>query len=137
VTAFCPACFQEMSPTEAVCPDCGAAVEDWARTHSYGERLIRALSHPLAEARMRAILALGSRGEPSAAMPLARCALATPADVVQGLEVVRSIERLPACAERTRALERLRRHPASAVRRRVARVAAPGMGPTAGGSEKR
>jgi hypothetical protein len=45
---------------------------------------------------MAAIISLGNRCEPLTAVPLAECALAHPIDVVQALETVRSVSKLPA-----------------------------------------
>lgn len=66
---------------------------------------------------MGAILTLGNRGEVQAALPLAQCALAYPIDVVQSLEIVRSLRKLPNSPERAAALALLLHHPARAVRR--------------------
>lgn len=79
---------------------------------------------------MGAILSLGRRADPTAATALTQCALAYPSDVVQALEIVRSLSRLAAGAERTAALEHLaEHHPAHAVR--VAATAACGGDPVA------
>lgn len=118
---FCQWCCAPI-PADAVaqpCPRCGAVAAEWDATHSYTERLIQALCHPNAEARMGSIISLGNRGDPRAALPLARCALAHPSDVVQGIEIVRSLRKLPAGPEHAAALHLLLRHPARAVRRAV------------------
>ena len=90
---ICPACFR-LIPAEAhACPACGADLDRlWAR--DYRDKLLAALAHPLAEVRMRAILALGLRGEASAAQSLVDCALRHPVDVVEGLAVVAALVRL-------------------------------------------
>jgi HEAT repeat protein len=124
MTFFCPACFHEIPEGTGGCPHCGASIGDWDRRYSYGERLIQALDHPLAEVRMAAIIALGKRRDAAAAEPLARCAQRHPADVVEGLEIVRSVANLTPGRERSRALRRLRRYPARAVRREAARLLA-------------
>lgn len=118
----CPNCFAELAPDVNVCPACGTDSTAWEATHTYEERLIHALGHPLSETRMASIISLGNRGDPAAAMPLAHCALAYPDDVVQNLEIVRSIDEMPAGPGRERALDSLRQHPARPIRRAVAGV---------------
>lgn len=113
---FCPHCFSELGPGQATCPVCGADVQTWLREHSDTERLIQALQHPDAAARLAATTSLGNRRAVEAAQPLAESALAHPEDVVQGLEAVVSLARLPHGPERDQALDRLEEHPAEAVR---------------------
>jgi len=120
---FCPECFLPI-PADACaqpCPRCGTVASEWEATHSYTERLIHALRHPNPEVRMGAILTLGNRGEARAALPLAQCALAHPTDVVQGLEIVRSLRKLPNSLDRVAALALLLDHPARAIRRAATR----------------
>jgi hypothetical protein len=119
---YCPRCFAEVEETEAPCPRCGAAASEWTAAHSLQERLVHALSHPLREVRMMAIITLGNRGDPRSAAPLARCAFDHPTDLVQGLEILRSIAKLPRSKERTQALHRLSRHPAHAIRAEAERL---------------
>jgi hypothetical protein len=64
---------------------------------------------------MRAILALGLRGEENAADALVDCALRHPIDVVEGLAVVKALTRLGA-AGRQALLKLAERDPAHAVR---------------------
>lgn len=72
---------------------------------------------------MGAIISLGLRGEPRAALPLAECAQRHPADVVQGLQIVKSLGQLAESPERTQALTALARtHPARAVRAAAAQL---------------
>ncbi len=111
---WCPFCFAEMDAALAKCPQCGAEVADRLRL-SYQDRLLHALGHPLSETRMAAIIALGLRGEVSAALPLADCALAFPVDLIQGLQIVQALAGLPAGTERSQALHRLCQHPGHAV----------------------
>ncbi len=122
---YCPACFAEISfaDRDKTCTVCGTVAAEWERTHSYTERLFYALTHPLSEVRMAAIISLGNRREPLAAVPLAECALAHPIDVVQALEIVRSVRKLPVGPERATALTLLAQHPARAVREAVAALA--------------
>ncbi len=87
------------------------------RERDYREALLHALHHPLAEVRMRAIIALGLRGELETADALAEFALRHPTDVVQGLEIVHSLSCVRDTATRQRTLSSLAlRHPAHAVR---------------------
>jgi hypothetical protein len=72
------------------CPHCGASLEEW-RHRSYAEKLIAALHHPLADVRMRVIIALGLQRENRAEQALIECALRHPIDVVEGLEIVNSL----------------------------------------------
>jgi hypothetical protein len=82
----------------------------------YREKLLGALNHPLAEVRMRAIIALGMRGESEGADALVQCALRHPTDLVEGLEIVRILARLRAPEVRSELLvELVRRHPAHTV----------------------
>ncbi len=114
--AFCMHCFSMMPRAATVCPVCGqAAVALTAR--SYREKLVAALRHPLAEVRMRAIIALGLRREEEAASDLAECALRHPQDMIEGLEIVKSLNTLPGGQPRYQALQDLcERHPATVVR---------------------
>ena len=66
---------------------------------------------------MRAVIALGLRRDPETARDLVECALRHPRDVVEALEIVKSLEMLPAGQSRDEALHDLReRHPAPVVR---------------------
>lgn len=114
---FCMECFSLIPGEARSCPACGRAIADSGQ-RSYQEKLVRALHHPLGEVRMRAILALGLLGNPGAAQPLAECALRHPIGIIEGLEVVASLQRLCCGPEPLEALEKLSRcHPAAAVRR--------------------
>ena len=115
LTWFCPECHAEVGAQDTRCPHCGADFDAWA-ARPYGERLILTLQHPLSEARMSAIIALGKRGDSAAAPALAACALAHPSDVVQALEILRALARMPANAQREAARSALLTHPAHAVR---------------------
>ena len=64
---FCLTCFSTMPPDGQTCPACGQGVAA-ASARDYRKKLTRALQHPLADVRMRAIIALGLRGEASAAI---------------------------------------------------------------------
>jgi HEAT repeat protein len=97
-----------------VCPDCGADIAALS-ARDYADKLIAALHQPLADVRMRVIIALGWRGEARAAQPLLELTLRHPVDVVEGLAVVESLKKLG--TEGRIALSDLaQRHPAHAVR---------------------
>jgi len=90
---YCLNCFS-MIPAEAeTCPMCGEGIASLS-AQSYREKLLHGLDHPLSEVRMRAIIALGWRGEGRAAQPLLELALQHPVDVVEGLAVVESLARM-------------------------------------------
>ncbi len=120
---YCPVCFAEIDPEEQhdPCRVCGTVPAVWQQ-RPYTERLIHALRHPVSEVRMSAIISLGNRREPQAAIPLAECALAHPVDVVQALAIVAALCNIQPSPERNRALELLASHPARAVRRAIAQV---------------
>jgi HEAT repeat protein len=111
---FCLACFRRVPAESLCCPACGADLAALS-ARGYRENLLHALEHPLAEVRMRAIIACGWRGEACAAQPLYELALRHPVDVVEGLAVVASLRRLG--AEGRAMLDELAEvHPAHAVR---------------------
>ncbi len=120
---FCLVCFAGMAADErdAPCRVCGARIEEWKR-RDYTERLIHALRHPNPEVRIGAIVSLGNRRDPRAALPLAECALTHPVDVVQALAIVRALRIIPSTPERDTALDMRAAHPARAVRRAVSHL---------------
>jgi hypothetical protein len=69
---------------------------------------------------MGAIISLGNQGNEGAAVPLATCALEHPHDIVQNLEIVHSLEKIPDCAQRRSAVRLLESHPSHMIRARVA-----------------
>lgn len=119
---FCPACFAPLIQEAEVCPACGARMAVLSG-RDYREKLVHALRHPLADVRMRAIIALGLRGEPETAEALVECALHYPTDVVAGQEIVRSLARMKSAGVRQAALATLKvRHSARVVRKAAKRV---------------
>ena len=119
---FCPGCFAPLIQEAVVCPACGARMVDLTG-RDYREKLVHALRHPLADVRMRAIIALGLRGEPETADALVECALRYPTDVVAGQEIVRSLARMKSAGVRQIALATLKvRHSARVVRKAAKRV---------------
>lgn len=119
---YCPSCFAEVQDRAPSCPRCGIVASEWTAKHPLLERLLHALGHPLPETRMMAIITLGNRADPRSAEPLARCAFDHPTDIVQGLEILGSIAKLPRTAERERAITLLTRHPAHAIRAEASRL---------------
>ncbi|MBU2762233.1 HEAT repeat domain-containing protein [Acidithiobacillus caldus] len=113
---YCPLCYAEIPIGSQSCPACGRDIEAWERDTPYFDRLIWALRNPHPEVRMGAILSLQNHQRDAAAVPLARCALAAPIDVIQGLAVVQAITRLPAGEQQRQALTLLNEHPAHSVR---------------------
>lgn len=112
---YCAACFTLFDATQTHCPHCGALAQTFSE-RDYQQKLLHALDHPLAEVRMRAIIALGLRAEAQASEALIQCALRWPADVVQGLQIVASLASIARVTGQRSALERLaREHPAHAV----------------------
>ncbi len=119
---FCLSCFMPLSQEADACPVCGASMAELSGRH-YQEKLVHALLHPLADIRMRSIIALGWRAEPETADALVACALRHPIDVVQNLEILRSLDRMKDETIRKTALSTLQaRHPAHAVRESAARM---------------
>ncbi len=114
---YCPVCFKEIPPEDCVCPFCKIDIPVWTRSTPYTSRLIHALNNPHSEVRMGSILSLGERGDLEAARALVDCALRWPTDVVQGLEIVRAVGRLPDSPERKDALNRLFFHSSRPVRK--------------------
>ncbi len=113
---FCLNCFSTISAIEEICPECNAPVAAMS-VREYKEKLVRALEHPLADIRMRVIIALGMRGDPEVAQKLTDCALRHPADIVESLQIVTSLRKMKPGTSRHKALETLgKQHPAAVVR---------------------
>jgi len=113
---FCPKCFRMMSIEQEICSACKAPVAAMS-AREYTEKLIGALEHPLADVRMRVIIAMGMRGDAEFARRLADCALRHPIDVIEGLEVVTRLRKMQQGESRQKALQTLvKGHPAAVVR---------------------
>ena len=120
--AYCPACFALVDAEARACPVCGRDLTR-LRVRAYRGKLLAALNHPLAGVRLRAIIALGWRGESATAQALARCVLRHPVDVVEGLQVLENLRGIQDAAARRRVLGMLaERRPARAVRRQAAEL---------------
>ncbi len=68
---------------------------------------------------MGAIISLGNKKCQEAAIPLAKCALEYPNDIVQNLEILRSIDSLLDHEPRRAALQLLKSHPSSIIRKQI------------------
>lgn len=111
---FCPSCFAKLDAEADACPECGARMEGLS-ARDYRDKLLCALHHPLAEVRMRAIIALGLRAEPETAEALVACAFRHPTDVTAGLEIIARLRTWPEGPLRDGALRALSRHPSRLV----------------------
>ncbi|NJP06762.1 MAG: HEAT repeat domain-containing protein [Chloroflexaceae bacterium] len=118
---YCPSCFVKIPREERQrpCPSCGTDAGQWQHQHTFVERMIHALQHPNPETRMMSIITLGNRRQVEAILPLTECAMGVSSDVIQSLQIVKSLIDMPECTEKTTALHMLTDHRASAVRRRV------------------
>lgn len=130
MNTFCPACFATLPYGVERCTACGADL----RQHdalSYSRRLVHALRHPLADVRLRVIVALGLKREVRAARALALTALRHPTDVIADLAIVGSLARMRDQARAWHALECLARgHPSRLIREAAGEVCARGKPPT-------
>lgn len=115
-TFFCPSCFAEIDAARSTCTQCSADVQA-GRDRAYPQRLLHALKHPLSDIRMTAIEALAKLQPECAAMAFADCALEHPRDPVQGVAILRALERLPRNPAWAAAVSRLVDHPAAVVGR--------------------
>jgi hypothetical protein len=122
VQFFCPKCFVGVPSEQRVCPACGVDINTWSQDHSYTRRLIHALDHPISEVRMAAVISLGNQGDSAASLPLVRCALKHPTDIILAMEIRNALKKLPIGAERDEAIAILKTHPARAVRESAGRI---------------
>lgn len=119
---YCGQCFAMYPTGDACCLRCGAPTAALS-FRDYQEKLVHALEHPLADVRMRAIIALGLRGESKAVQALVDCALRHPTDVTEGLQIVHSLQAMLAGTGDLSSLERLtREHPGHAIQLAALRV---------------
>jgi hypothetical protein len=113
---FCANCFSMIPLDTETCPNCKKQIAVLSE-RDYGRKLVHALRHPLADIRMRAIIALGLRGDAHIARELVACALRHPTDVIEALEIVKSLSIMNPSDAKDTALGELRdKHPAAAVR---------------------
>jgi hypothetical protein len=120
---YCGECFALFDAAGGVCPHCGAVASRLSE-RDYDEKLLHALHHPLADVRLRAVIALGRRGRAETAPMLVDCALRHPTDVVEGLEIIDCLARIARRhAATVGALGHLaEEHPAGIVRKAAARI---------------
>ena len=71
---------------------------------------------------MAAVISLGNRGDATASLPLVRCALKHPTDIVLAMEITNALKKLPIGPERAKAITLLKTHPAHAVRQAAGRI---------------
>lgn len=115
-SGYCPRCFASLAWEEEYCPHCHSDLTVWSR-QSFPSRLIHALQHPLADVRIRAIIALGMLHLDEAAPALVACALHYPTDVTEGLAIVNALAQLiPETVGRAGLKQLASEHPAHAVR---------------------
>ena len=87
---FCPFCFTLIADGADPCPSCGKPFEA-SRRRSFPQRLVKALGHPLGAVRLRAITALGCRGDREAVDALVALTHAQPLDVPQAQAVAQAL----------------------------------------------
>lgn len=98
----------------SVCPVCSVVISDIS-DRDFREKLLHALDHPLDDVRMRAIIALGLRGEEETALPMAECAFRHPMNIEEGLEVIERLSDFTPSPDVLLALRMLSDHKAHAV----------------------
>ncbi|MGH8371586.1 MAG: HEAT repeat domain-containing protein [Gammaproteobacteria bacterium] len=115
-TEFCANCFTELHGEDDRCAKCGQPREGgWEKT-SFDTRLIRALNHPVADVRLRAIYALGRRKVIAAIDLLVDLAFIHPFDPVQGKAIVEALIEMSAPHAKEALMQLHRDHPSHAVR---------------------
>ena len=112
-TFFCPFCGLSDQQDTPVCSRCGRSLEHW-KEHSYEERLILTLRHPILEHRMMAIRILGERGYERAVPAFAEM-VAAGYDVYTLREIALALTRINTLESR-RLLANLKKHPSPVVR---------------------
>lgn len=88
---FCMHCFAILPAGTKTCPSCWHAADD-VGAGAYQEKLVNALQRPLAEVRLRAIIAIGLRHDKPAVNALVTCALRHPVDIVEGLQIIETLK---------------------------------------------
>ncbi len=94
---YCPECFARIPIEAGNCPVCGADIAA-LNTRDCRDKLLSMVDHPLADIRLRAIIALGLRADEQATDALAACALSHQTHVIAGLAIVDSLRRMPRAA---------------------------------------
>ena len=119
--SYCPNCFAMIPVGVSVCPACSVVISDIS-DRNFRQKLLHALDHPLDDVRMRAIIALGLRGEEDAALPLAECALRHTTNIEEGLEVVSKLSNFAPSPDVLLALRMLSNHKAHAIQEAAIKV---------------
>lgn len=114
-TEFCANCFTELHGSDDHCTNCGQPRDDGWATTSFDTRLIRALNHPVADVRLRAIYALGRRKVISAIDLLVDLAFIHPFDPVQGKVIVDALTDMSVRQADEALLQLSREHPSNVV----------------------
>jgi HEAT repeat protein len=110
---FCPNCWKEMPSDEQVCPRCSANVSSWDE-QAFTVKLVRALSHPEPDTRMRAIYLLGETRTHSALDALTQVYRNAADPFVKG-EVIKAVGKIGGASALLLLFEALR-HPSFIVR---------------------
>jgi HEAT repeat protein len=119
VTFFCPICFKKIEKEQKICPYCHTDITKWEKETPYESKLIHALRHPISEARMGAIITLGNIGSSDSAVPLAKCALFYPNDMVQNLAILYALRKISLSSEKNEAFKLLQNHPSAYIRQKA------------------
>ncbi len=119
MTYFCPYCFKKINKQQNICPYCGTNIVIWERDTDYKQKLIHALMHPISEYRMGAIISLGNLATDDIAIPLVQCALRYPTDVVQAIEILNALAKIPKSEQKAVALQMLKKHPSALIKRYI------------------
>jgi len=112
-TFFCPFCGKQSPDDDPVCHSCGKSIGHW-REHSFEERLLLTLHHPILEHRMMAIQLLGQRKYERAVRVFAELITAGQ-DVYTLREIVYALSQVNTNESR-QLIVQLREHPSPVVR---------------------
>jgi hypothetical protein len=112
-TFFCPFCGKPGPDDDPVCHSCGKSIKYW-REHTFEERLLLTLHHPIREHRMMAIQLLGQR-KYERAVPVFAEMITAGQDVYTLREIVCALSQIKTNESR-QLLVQLREHPSPVVR---------------------
>ncbi len=116
---FCPVCFKKLNKNRLICPYCHININKWQEEITYESRLIHALQHPLSEVRMGAIITLANMRSTNALIPLTNCAFKYPKDIIQNLEIIKSIEKIPSCKDKIVIIKKFKQHPSKIIKKYI------------------
>ena len=114
---FCPICWKELGSDQQTCLNCGAKVSSFD-DQTFTVKLVRALSHPEPETRMRAVYLLGETKTKSAFDALTQLYRNTIDPFLQA-EIVKALDKIGDDATVGFLIEALR-HPSFIVRQEAA-----------------